>query len=635
MARRVSAPRRRRGEMGRLHVPIPGGGAAGALTSRPMRYRVSMPEPHGHLFHVELAVEHPGDTLVLAMPVWTPGSYLVREFARHVEGLAVEDDGGRPLRVERLDKRRYRVAASGTALARVRYRVFAHELTVRTCHLDGTHGFFNGAALLLYAEGREREAHVLEVAPPPGWKVATALPPAAGGRDPFAEIGAGGDSSGGWVFTARDYDELVDSPVEVGTHQLVRFEVLGKPHAIALWGRGTVDLPRLASEARRIVEHFGALMGGLPYARYLFIVHLDSAGRGGLEHAASTVLLVKRTGFFPRDAYDETLALFAHELFHVWNVKGLRPAALLPYDYGQEQYTRLLWWFEGVTSYYDELALVRTKLSEPKRYLKHLGEELTALGRLPGAAKMSLEEASLTAWVKYYRPDENSPNSAVSYYQKGELVALALDLLLRRAGGSLDALVRTLHAQHARAGLPEGGVEAAVAESVGRDAARAFFDRHVRSTGAVELDLAQLGLEVRHRLAQALDDKGGTPPKPDPGPPPGWLGVALEGAPSLRISSVQEGSPAWRAGVYARDEIVAESGFRVDRAALWDRLCERGPAGALRLTVFRRDELVEVVVPLAAAPEDTVWIEPVASPTPEQRAAFEAWCGAALPPKPS
>src|SRR6266496_4096772 len=211
MARRVSAPRRRRGEMGRLHVPIPGGGAAGALTSRPMRYRVSMPEPHGHLFHVELAVEHPGDTLVLAMPVWTPGSYLVREFARHVEGLAVEDDGGRPLRVERLDKRRYRVAASGTALARVRYRVFAHELTVRTCHLDGTHGFFNGAALLLYAEGREREAHVLEVAPPPGWKVATALPPAAGGRGLERRVGlhgarlrrAGGLARGGGNPPAR------------------------------------------------------------------------------------------------------------------------------------------------------------------------------------------------------------------------------------------------------------------------------------------------------------------------------------------------------------------------------------------------------------------------------------------------
>ncbi len=601
--------------------------ARGALKTPAMRYLVSMPEPHGHLFHVEVSVERPGEAVVLAMPVWTPGSYLVREFARHVEGLAADDGAGRPLDVERLDKHRFRVESRGAGVARVRYRVFAHELTVRTCHLDGTHGFFNGAGLLLYAEGREREPHELEVVPPPGWSVATALPPAPGGRDPFE-----GSSlvPARWRFTARDYDELVDSPVEIGTHRLATFTVQGKPHGIALWGRG-VDLDGLARDARAVVEHVAAFMGGLPYARYLFIVHLDASGRGGLEHSSSSTLLVKRAGFFPRDAYLETLGLLAHEFFHVWNVKGLRPASLVPYDYAREQYTRLLWWFEGVTTYHEKLALVRARLAEPQRHLKHLGEELTALARLPGAGKMSLEEASLTAWIKYYRPDENSPNSAVSYYQKGELVALALDLLLRRAGGSLDALLRDLHRRHAGSGLPEDGVERALAEAVGRERARAFFDRHVRGTGPVELDLEPLGLAVKRRRAQAFDDKGGTPGKPDPGPRPGWLGASFGNGPRLTVSTVREGSPAWRAGLYAEDEIVAEGGFRVDRAALWDRLCERGPAGALALTVFRRDELVDVPVPLAEPPEDTVWLEPVESPTAEQRAAFEAWCGAALP----
>jgi predicted metalloprotease with PDZ domain len=595
-----------------------------------VRYRVSMPEPHGHLFHVDLAIEQPGDVIVLALPVWTPGSYLVREFARHIEGLAADDGSGRALEVERLDKHRFRVAARGATVAWVRYRVFAHELTVRTCHLDGTHGFFNGAGLLLYGEGRLREEQLLEVVPPPGWKVASALAPAPGGRDPLG--GAEGDPRDGrWLFRARDYDELVDSPVEVGTHQLATFEVMGKPHAVALWGRGGFDLDRLSEDARRIVEHFAGLMGGLPYARYLFIVHLNSAARGGLEHASSTTLLVKRSGFFPRDAYEETLGLFAHEFLHVWNVKGLRPAALMPYDYGREQYTRLLWWFEGATSYYDELALLRTRLAEPKRYLKHLGEELTALARLPGAGKMTLEEASLTAWVKYYRPDENSANSAVSYYQKGELVALALDLLLRRAGGSLDDLLRTLYQRHAARGLPEDAVEVAVAERVGGSATRAFFDKHVRGTGRIDLDLELLGLEIRRRRAQGFDDKGGTPPRPDGGPPPAWLGATLGSGPKLTVSSVREGSPAWHAGLYAEDEIIAESGFRVDRAALWDRLGERGPEGALALTVFRRDELVEVSVPLAPAPEDTLWVEPVATPTPAQRAAFQAWCGAPFP----
>lgn len=594
-----------------------------------MRYRVSMPEPHGHLFHVELRVERPGEALTVGLPVWTPGSYLVREYARHLEGLTAEDGAGRPLAVERLDKHRFRVAAGGVAEAVLRYRVYAHELTVRTCHLDGSHGYFNGAALLLYAEGRTREEHLLEVAPPAGWRVATALDRAPGGRDPF-DAAAG---EGPWRFVARDYDALVDAPVEVGTHALAAFEAGGRPHALAVWGRaaGALDLARLAGDARRVVEHFAGLMGGLPYRRYLFIVHLHPTARGGLEHAASTTLLVKRGGFFPREAYEETLALVAHEFFHVWNVKALRPAALLPYDYGREQYTRLLWWFEGVTSYYDELSLVRAGLGRPKRYLEHLGQELTSLARQPGAAKLSLEEASFIAWVKHYRPDENTPNSAVSYYQKGELVALALDLALRRAGGSLDALVRELVERHAARGLPEDGVERAVAERLGAEAARAFFDRHVRGTVPLELDLSPLGLAVRRRRAQGLDDKGGTPPRPEERPAPGWLGAALAEGPKLKVASVREGSPAWRAGLYAEDELVAVDGLRAERAPLWDRLCELGSGGRLKLTVFRRDELVEVEVPLGEAPEDTLWIEPAAGATAAQRAAFTAWCGAPFP----
>src|SRR5512146_414014 len=554
-----------------------------------MRYRVSMPAPHGHLFHVEIVIDAPGEEIVLVMPVWTPGSYLVREFARHVEGLRAEDEYGAELATERLDKHRFRVTTRRCARAVVHYRVFAHELTVRTAHLDGTHGFFNGAALLQYVEGREREPHVLEVIPPPGWKVSCALPPAPGAADPL--VAAEPDQRGPWKFLARDYDELVDSPVEVGTHRVVTFEALGKPHAVALWGRTTVDrdgLAQLAADARRVIEHFASQMGGLPYDRYLFIIHLTAATRGGLEHAASTTLNVKRAGFFPREAYQDTLALLAHEFFHVWNVKRLRPAAFVPYDYAREQYTRLLWWFEGVTSYYDELVLVRTQLADPKRYLKHLGEQLTALSRLPGAGKMSVEEASFTAWVKLYRPDENSSNSAVSYYLKGELIALALDLLLRRNGSSLDDLVRELQRRWGETGLPEGGVEAAVAERVGREAARAFFDANVRGTGTVELGLETLGLSVRTRRAQAFDDKGGTLPKSDPGPVPGWLGVTLDNGPKLLVRSVHEESPAWHAGLYAGDEIVAESERRVDRGALWERLCERGPGGTVRLTVFRQ-----------------------------------------------
>jgi predicted metalloprotease with PDZ domain len=581
-----------------------------------MRYRLSLPEPHSHLFHVEARVDRPGAVLELALPVWTPGSYLVREFARHLEGVVAEDGHGRRLGVERLDKHRFRVAAGNAAEVVVRYRVYANELTVRTCHLDGTHGFLNGAAVFLYAPGREGEPHALEVVPPPGWKVATAL------------------DGGPTTFTARDYDELADSPVEIGTHRTVEFTALGKAHAIAIWGRGNLDEARLAADARRIVEAHGNLWGGLPYDRYLFILHLTDKRRGGLEHARSTTLNVSRMGFFPRDAYEETLGLFSHEFFHVWNVKRLRPAAFHPFDYGREQYTRLLWWFEGATSYYEGLALARAGILDGSRYLRSLGQALTSLERTPGARKMSVEEASFLAWVKHYRPDENSPNSAISYYLKGELVALALDLALRRAGASLDVLLRTLYERHAAKGVPEDGIERGAAELLGPDAARRFFDRHVRGTEPLDLALDVVGVALRRRPAAGLDDKGGTPPKKDDDrPAPGWLGAELSGGEKLTVQSVREGSPAHRAGLYAEDEILAEGGFRVNKAALWDRLGHAGPGGTLRLTVFRRDELVDVEVPLSAPPEDTVWLDPLQDASAAQRAAFEAWCGARFPEK--
>lgn len=581
-----------------------------------MRYRLSIPEPHSHLVHVLLDIARPGDGLELVFPVWTPGSYLVREFARHVEQLTAEDGAGRRLAVRRLDKHRFRVDSRGAARVEVRYAVYANDLTVRSSHVDGTHAFLNGANLFCYVPGREGEPYEVEVAAPPGWHVSTALD--------------GGPAS----FTARDYDELADSPFELGTHSLARFEALGKAHELAVWGRGNLDLDRLVADAKRIVEAAGALMGGLPYERYLFIVHLADKRRGGLEHARSAALQVDRMGFFPPRTYEETLGLLAHEFFHLWNVKRLRPVALHTFDYGREQYTRLLWWFEGATSYFENVILARAGILSPKRWLAHLGQGFTQLERTPGARKMSLEEASLTAWVKLYRPDENSNNSAVSYYLKGELVAFALDLALRAVGRSLEELLRILFARYAAAGLPEDGIERAVAELLGGESAREFFDRFVRGTDPLAPALDLLGLTLHRRAAASLDDKGGTPaPKEgeNGAPRPGWLGATLAAGPKLEVSWVAEGSPAHGAGLYAGDELVAEGGFRVERGHLWDRLCERGPGGKLRLTVFRRDELVEVEVTLGEPPEDTVWIAPSHTTNPAQRAAFEGWSGHPLP----
>jgi predicted metalloprotease with PDZ domain len=582
-----------------------------------MRYRLSIPEPHAHLVRVVAEIGHPGDGLECVFPVWTPGSYLVREFARHVEGFAAEDGAGRPLRVDRIDKHRFRVDSRGAERVVVRYAVYANDLSVRTSHVDGTHAFLNGANVFCFVPGRQWGRHEVELVLPHGWHASTAL------------------DGGPTRFTARDYDELADSPFEIGAHRVARFEALGKAHEIAVWGRGNLDLDRLVVDARRIVEAAGGLMGGLPYDRYLFILHLVDKRRGGLEHERSTALQVGRMGFQPRKAYEETLGLVAHEFFHLWNVKRLRPAAFKPFDYGREQYTRLLWWFEGATSYYENVILARAGLLPPRRWLALLGQAFTALERTPGARKMSLEEASLTAWVKYYRPDENTPNSAISYYLKGELVAFALDLALRAAGRSLDDLLRLLYARYAGdgegTGLPEDGVERAVAELIGEGGAREFFDRYVRGTEPLEPAFDVLGLVLHRRPAASPEDKGGAPAeKADEGAPKaGWLGATLSAGPRLEVTWVAEGSPAHAAGLYAGDEIVAEDGFRTDRAGLWARQVERGPGGRLRLTVFRRDELLEVEVTLGVPPEDTLWLEPVADPTAEQRRAFNDWCALA------
>lgn len=577
-----------------------------------MRYTLSCPEPQTHHLHVALDLDRPGGDVELFLPVWTPGSYLVREFARHLEGLEATDEAGRPLRLERLDKHRWRLEGGAAARATVRYRVYANELTVRTSHVDGTHAFVSPAGVFLGVRGREGQEHRVRVEAPPGWRVATAL---AGGPE---------------EFSARDYDELVDSPLELGTHELHVFEAMGKVHEVAVWGRGNLDLPRFVADVKRIVEAHGAFWGGLPYRRYLFIVHLGAKGRGGLEHAESTVLLLPRLGFGERDGYEDALGLVSHEFFHLWNVKRLRPAALTPYRYDAEQYTRLLWWFEGATCYYEQLALVRAGLRSPARHLEALGRQFTALARTPGAGKLPVEQSSLVAWVKLYRPDENTANSAVSYYLKGELVALALDLALRRAGASLDELLRQLYARHLAGGVPEDGVERLAAELLGEPAATAFFDRYVRGVAPLEPDLALVGLRLRHRPSRGADDKGGRPGRPEDAAA-GWLGAELSSGPRLLVTSVREGSPAWRAGLTADDELLAEGGFRLDKASLADRLRERGPDGRLRLTLFRRDELLEVEVPLAPPPEDAAWLEPVEDPSEAQRAAFRAWCGAPWP----
>jgi predicted metalloprotease with PDZ domain len=555
-------------------------------------YLFRIAQPEARRIEVELSVEPRGARhLDVRLPVWTPGSYLVREHQRHVDGFGAQDESGGELPVEKIDKHTWRISPGSARTVRAGYRLHCFELTVRTNHVEATHAFLNPSAAAMFVVGRENEPCTVRLEMPEGWRAWMALPLEAG------------------AYRAQDYDELADSPIEAGTegsHSSHTFTAQGVPHELVVWGRGDFDARRVVPDIVKIIDAEAAIFGGLPYQdRYLFILHLNDKGRGGLEHRRSCALLAPRFSFVQKSAYEDFLLLVAHEFFHLWNVKRLRPAAFTPYDWTRENHTRLLWAMEGLTSTYEVLALRRAGLLTPQRFLEIWAERITQLVRTPGRLRTSLSQASYDAWIKHYRPDESTANTTVSYYLKGSVVGFLLDLELRRRSGgarSLDDLVRVLLQKHGLPpGLPEDGVEKAAIELLGGESGlHDWFQRAVHSTEELQLDeaLAGVGLKVIQRAASGADDKG-----------------------SAEVDRAEATDPA-------ADELVALDGFRSE---LKPRLGRAQPGQTVRLTIFRMDELMEVGVQLATAPRDTVTLTPDAKAGPEQRALRERWLGAKWP----
>lgn len=580
-------------------------------------YTIAMLEPHTHLYSVTMVLDAlQGDHIDLALPVWTPGSYMVREYARHVQDFAAAGAAGTPLAWRKQDKTTWRVTTNGAARIEVSYRVFAHELSVRTSHLDGSHGYFNPGTICMYVPGRLDEPHGVTVVMPAGWHASTGLEHAA--------LQSPGDNlpsaiSNRQSFVAHDYDELVDCPFECGTHRLLTFEVDGIPHEIALWGHGNEDETQFLADVTRIVETERDMFGGLPYKRYLFIFHLAD-GYGGLEHRNSVTNLVDRWSFQPRKQYERVLALTSHEFFHVWNIKRIRPEPLGPFDYSRENYTRQLWTIEGVTSYYDNLLLLRAGLINRERYLEMIADDILVVQGQPGRQVQSLEQSSFDAWIKYYRPDENSPNSAISYYIKGSLVALLLDIDIRqRTNGarSLDDVLRALFAASDGPGFAEDGGFQEVVEEIGAGSFDAFFQCYI--AGVDELDYTagfeRAGLELQ--WSTSATEPGGA-----------WIGLRTKTQHErLIVTAVLADGPAYQAGIYAGDELVALDGFRIDDQRLKARLSERRPGDGVTVTLFRRDQLLHVTLRLAATPPDRLTIAPIEHPSDEQQEFLRAWLG--------
>lgn len=574
-----------------------------------------MSKPWTHLLEVEMKVRSRvgKPTVNLILPVWTPGSYMVRDFARHVQEFAAFDMSGRALEWTKPNKTTWRVKTNGGREYRVTYRVYANELTVRTSELNSDHAFWNNPTLLMYPDGALEQPSTLNIIPYGDWKIATGLPPTSEPR----------------AFRAENFDILYDSPVEVSNFKQLDFQVRGVFHRIVIDGEGNYDAAILRTIVQRVVENQIAMFGDIPYRDYTFILHLRANTGGGLEHLNSTALGFRRDEFTTDDGYRRFASLVSHEFFHLWNVKRIRPDALGPFDYTKENYTRLLWVAEGITEYYGNLTLRRAGLISEGAYLGQLAANMQNFQDTPGRLLMNAEESSFDSWIKYYRPDENSANTSISYYDKGELVGMLLDLEIRRrtnGAKSLDDVMRSLYNDFAKKGRNYTPADfQKVCETAAGSSLEDFFARYVR--GREELPYNQILAAAGLTLQQA-----GFPVEdlwravPEGVPLRAYLGAELEETGErLIISSVRSGSPAYDQGLNANDQIVALDGRRVTSATFDARLAEKRPGETIRLMVFRFDELRTFEIRLGSRVAAPYQIVRRAQVTEQQMQIYRGW----------
>ena len=541
-------------------------------------YQVGMSQPTSHLFEVTLLLsDWQEDRLNLKMPVWTPGSYLVREYARHLQDFVAEDSSSQKTLVSRkVSKNHWQIITENTSQITVNYRVYANDLTVRTNHLDATHGYFNPAALFMFIPGLTQQAIAVKiVTPQEDWQVTTTLTSVKGETN---------------TYIAQDFDTLVDTPFEIGKQQVNDFEVLGKPHQFAIWGQGNINQQQVIKDTKKIIETEAELFGGLPYDKYLFLLHLSGSGYGGLEHKNCCTLNYPRLGFRDREKYNRFLQLVAHEFFHLWNIKRIRPQALETFDYEQENYTSSLWFSEGTTSYYDILIPLRSGIYNRKKFLENLSKDLTRYLTIPGRNVQPLGESSFDAWIKLYRRDGYSDNNQISYYLKGQFVSLLLDLLIREKYHNQRSLDDVMRLMWQRFGTEEIGftpqqLQQTIEEIAEQDLSD-FFYHYLETTAELPFDdyLKPFGLRVK-----SIQDKEPVP----------YLGlkVSTENGREV-IKFVETNSPAAIVGIDIGDELLAIEGIKVKSGDLNERLKNYQSGDRISVTIFHQDELKTLSVTL-------------------------------------
>jgi predicted metalloprotease with PDZ domain len=575
--------------------------AAGAATPRaaaqglePIRYTLTFPAPQTHYVEVEAVVptgRKPDVDLMMAS--WTPGSYLMREYARHVEGVKA----GAGLSVTKTAKNHWRIATGGAPTVTVSYRVYGREMSVRTNWIESRFALLNGAATYLTLnEPRAKRPHEVRVILPDAWKITmTGLPQVA---------------EGAHHYRAEDFDTLVDSPILAGNPAVHEFEVAGKKHYLVNEGEaGVFNGEYAVKDVQRIVQAAVTMWGSAPYEKYVFL-NLLTEGSGGLEHRNSTVLMASRWATSTAQRYQNWLGLVSHEFFHAWNVKRLRPVELGPFDYDREVYTPSLWIAEGVTDYYGDLMLRRAGLTDDSELVAGVGQLIRTLQTTPGRLVQPVEEASFDAWIRHYRPDENSPNVAISYYTKGAVLGFLLDAKIRKATGGMKSLDDVMRLAMQRYGGAKGYTPREFQQTV-HDVAGTDF-------GAWWHDVLDTTKELDY--AEALDWYGLRFRPADERLPRATLGLTtkVDGG-RLIVSQVRRGTPGYDAGINVDDEIVALGDFRVKPDAWAASMDRYQPGQRISVLVARRDQLMRLDATFGREPAETWRLEISPDATADQR----------------
>ncbi|MEO8026815.1 MAG: PDZ domain-containing protein [Bryobacteraceae bacterium] len=581
----------------------------------PIRHTLRFPAPQTNYVEVEASVPTEGKPHIeMMMAVWTPGSYLVREYSRNVENVHA-DASGKALAVEKTRKNHWSIQTGGAARIHYSYRVYCHEMATQTCFVEAGFAMLNGAPTFMTLSEKAVRRHEVEIVLPSRWSRAMT-----------------GLEGGPLKYSAPDFDTLIDSPIIAGNPAVYEWEIDGKKHYLVDTDEaGVFDGGRAARDTEKIVREYKRMFGSLPYSKYVFINMLTEGG-GGTEHKNSVLMIASkwatRYPFDPtaadapaaegarvrRPSYSGWLGLASHEYFHAFNVKRLRPVELGPFDYDNEVYTRSLWVSEGVTSYYGPLAVKRAGLTTRDEFLRTMGGAISQLQSTPGRLEVPVEQASFDAWIKHYRPNENSANTTISYYTKGEVIGFLLDAKIRKATNGAKSLDDMMKLAYERFGGPRGFTPGefrkTASEVAGQDLSGWF---HTILETTEELDYAEaldwFGLRFRDVPAR--------------GPVASVAhGAILNG---LVVTQLRRGTPAYDAGLNVNDEIIAVDGFRVTAQNFQTRLEAFQPGDAVSLLVARRDELIKIPLKLGAPPKPWGRLDVRPDATDDQQAHLAAW----------